>query len=314
MRRWDALVERYMSDYAARGVSSERVKQTRSELDRWGNWLKSRRPRPSLESVDGALVIGYVRSRTTCRAKATVSGKLSILRGLGEYLVREGIWSSNPLRWIRGPRLDPRCRQPKRLGTQGMKRLWEEVVSHRQGFHRHLWLTVLAVLYGTGLRRGELVRLDVSHWNRDEGLLEIDGRKTGRTRRVPVPELVARCLESYLPHRHNQLEQTGTTSEQALFVNRSGGRVSGPSVSRGIQGLARRAGVRLGSLHQFRHTCASDLLESGLSLPSVQAVLGHQAITSTMRYLEISDPQRAEAVRRHPINTWLTTDQERAHG
>jgi site-specific recombinase XerD len=316
MRRWDGLVERYLEGYAARGVSGERVKGVRRELDRWGSWLKGRRPRPRLESVDADLVIRYVRERTTFRAKGTVSGQLSVLRGMGEFLVREGLWSSNPLRWIRGPRLDPRCRLPKRLGPQLMKRLWEGVVTHRQGYHRHLWLTILALLYGTGLRRGELVRLDVADWDRDEGLLRVDGRKTGRARRVPVPELVGHCLESYLPQRHNQLERMGMPREQALFVNKAGGRVKGPSVSRGIHKIARRAGVPLVSLHQFRHTCASDLLEAGLALPAVQAVLGHQVITTTMRYLEISDPQRHQAVRRHPLNEWLAAraDEEVSDG
>ena len=67
-------------------------------------------------------------------------------------------------------------------------------------------MTVLALLYGTGLRRGELERLNVEAFDRIEGTLRIDGRKTGRERCVPLPEMVRRCLEAYLPHRHNQLE------------------------------------------------------------------------------------------------------------
>jgi integrase len=64
------------------------------------------------------------------------------------------------------------------------------------------------------------------------------------------------------------------------------------------------------TLHQFRHTCASDLLEEGIRLPEVQRQLGHQAISTTVRYLHVADPQRREAVERHPINTILGTSPE----
>jgi site-specific recombinase XerD len=63
--------------------------------------------------------------------------------------------------------------------------------------------------------------------------------------------------------------------------------------------------VSLTSLHQFRHTCASDLLEAGVRLPEVQRMLGHQVISTTVRYLHLSDPQRRTAINLHPMNNWL---------
>ena len=70
--------------------------------------------------------------------------------------------------------------------------------------------------------------------------------------------------------------------------------------------LARRANVPLVSLHQFRHTCAADLLENGVSLLEVQQMLGHATVQTTMRYLQIADPERARAVQRHPLNDYLS--------
>jgi len=69
--------------------------------------------------------------------------------------------------------------------------------------------------------------------------------------------------------------------------------------------IATRSGSPGVTLHQFRHTCASDLLERGTSLPEVQEILGHRTIQTTVRYLSIADPQRHEAVKRHPINEIL---------
>jgi integrase len=67
-----------------------------------------------------------------------------------------------------------------------MEALWREAASCRGSFSQHLWITVLALLYGTGLRRGELERLTVEHFDRMQATLRIDGRKTGRERCVPV--------------------------------------------------------------------------------------------------------------------------------
>jgi len=88
-------------------------------------------------------------------------------------------------------------------------------------------------------------------------------------------------------------------------VNRRGERLSGQMISNGIHTLARRAKVALVSLHQFRHSCASDLLESGVHLADVQRILGHRGISTTVRYTHIADPQRREAMARHPLNDWL---------
>jgi site-specific recombinase XerD len=252
------------------------------------------------------MITRYIESCSTFRAKATVYGTLSTMRGFGDYLVRQGLWTINPLRWMKGPKVTPYARLPKRIDRAHMEAMWREA-AHRGGdYSSHLWVTVLAMLYGTGLRRGELERLDVDSFDHNEGILRIDGRKTGRERCVPLPEMVLRCLEAYLPRRHNQLERVGALGERALLVTRSGARLTGGAVSNGIHAISRRAGIAICSLHQFRHTCASDLLEAGVHLAQVQRILGHCGIATTVRYVHIADPQRREAMSVHPINDWLT--------
>ena len=92
------MLDGYMSEYAARGLSEESVKNVGRTLERWGAWMKRCRPRPKLEHIDAPLIARYMRSRTSFKAKATVYRTLSDLRGMGEYLVREGVWQANPMR------------------------------------------------------------------------------------------------------------------------------------------------------------------------------------------------------------------------
>lgn len=305
MRNWEGHVDSYIKECESRGLADTTLYTRTLELDRFGSWLRRRKPRPKLEQIDGPLIIRYVEARTIFKSKATVCTVLTELRGMGEYLVREGVWINNPLRWIRGPKLDSRMKIPRRINRQDLRDLWAQARKSHSQYRQHLAIALLSLLYGTGIRRGELERLDLSDWNREDGILQIDGRKTGQQRSVPVGPSVWKCIEAYLPHRRNHLEKTGRMDQVALFVNRHGARLSGQAIANRIRGLARRAGIPLITLHQFRHTCASDLLESGVPLPEVQGILGHAVIESTMRYTAVADPQRAEAMALHPINEFL---------
>jgi integrase/recombinase XerC len=295
-----------MEEYRSRGVCEATLAATLSRLERWGSWLKKRRPRVRIEAIGSELITQYMASCSSFRSKSTVYSTLSTMRGFDDFLVRQGVWKINPLRWMRGPKVSPYSRLPQRIDREHKEAIWREAARRRGEFSSHLWITVLAMLYGTGLRRGELARLDAESIDRTEGTVRIDGRKTGRERCLPLPEVVLRCLDSYLPLRHNQLEGKGRVGEPALLVSRGGRRLTAFAISSGVHLIARAADVPIHSLHQFRHSCASDLLEAGVRLAEVQQVLGHCSISTTVRYVHIADPQRREAMRLHPFNDLLT--------
>jgi integrase/recombinase XerD len=305
MRRWDSLVDSYVARCEARGLSEETLRARRRELDRVGCWLKGRRPKPKLEEVDGQLLIKYLKQRAHFRSRATLAGVSSQLRCFGEYLLEQGVWLQNPMRWVRGPRLDPRGKLPRRIGAEHLGKIWDEAGKLRGHYQRQLAVAVLSLLYGTGLRRGELERLNLEDWRREEKLLRIDGRKSGCERSVPLAQGIGECLEAYVPYRQNQIERLGTHGEQAFLIDRKGKRLSAQSLGLLVHRLARRAQVPLVSLHQFRHTCASDLLENGASLTEVQRLLGHKGVDTTSRYLHVADPERARAMNKHPLNDYL---------
>ena len=309
MRRWDTLLDAYIEEYETRGIHPQTIDNAHRELMRMGNWMKRRRPKPRLEDIGPELLTRYIQHRTPFKSKATIYSVMSHLRCFGNYLVRQGAWLDNPLKWMHGPKVTPYNRMPKRIDAKDMKILWQAAAAAGQSTYRkHLGITVLSLLYGTGLRRGELQRLDVGDWNREDGTLRIDGRKTGKERCVAVPSIGYHCIETFLPHRHNHLEKHGRLHQQALLVSNSGGRMAEQAVSNLVHKTARRAGLKLHSLHQFRHTCASDMIAAGIPVPEVQRMLGHASVSTTMRYLHIADPERREAIAMHPLNDWLATE------
>jgi site-specific recombinase XerD len=128
-----------------------------------------------------------------------VYATLRSMRGFGEYLVQQDLWKISPIRWIKGPKVTPYSRLPKRIDREHMEALWREAASRHGEYTSHLCVTVLAMLYGTGLRRGELERLNLDAFDRTEGTLRIDGRKTGHERCVPLPELLIPYPKLRLP-------------------------------------------------------------------------------------------------------------------
>ena len=308
MRRWDGLVDGYVKECEVRGLEASTLKGRRAELDRCGTWLKHRRPKVNLEELNSELLIRYLRTRSAFRSRSTVAQAVSTLRGMGEYLVGQGIWMKNPMRWIRGPRMDPRMSLPRRIGKDDMKRLWDEAGKREPASIRAVTFCILGMLYGTGLRRGELERLDMKDWDRDNGVLKVDGHKTGRERALPVGSGLWHCVEAYLPVRQNRLEAVQRLEESAFLIDRRGRRMSGSSISRVIGVCVKAAGIPFVSMHQFRHSCASDLLENGVKLPEVKTMLGHAEIATTMRYTHVSSGERTEAIKKHPINEFLQTE------
>jgi site-specific recombinase XerD len=306
MRNWDQLVDNYMRVCEIRGLSESVILGRRRELERWGIWLKNRKPKPKVEEIDSNLILEYIKTRTVFHSKASVCGVMSHIRNMGEFLVNEGVWSQNPLRWIQSPKLDPRRSLPRRVEKEHLRKLFEQAALIQKPYFKSLLFTLLVTLYGLGIRRGELERLNLSDWNPTDGTLRIDSQKVNLQRVVPVPRSVFAAIESYLPMRQNQLIQLGIQEQPALFVSQRGKRISGLNVSTAIHRLAKKAEIPLVTIHQFRHSCASDLLEEGLGIHEVQKYLGHAFLATTFRYTHVADPARKQAVALHPINSILS--------
>lgn len=305
MNRWESTLSEYMEELEVRGLVEQSKLRISGEISKFGMWLRQGKPKPRIEEIGMEKITMYLKRRSKFKSRSTISSHISTLRCFGEFLVRKGLWRENPLKWLKGPKILAYGKVARRVSQEQIYKIMEAIISNRDSIHRQLYSSLLLVLYGTGLRRGELVRLNMADWDKTEMRLQIDGQKTGRPRRVPVPIQVAEAIESWLPHRQNILDRMGKKCEEALFINKNGNRVTGEQVTRNIQNFGKKGQIKDIRIHQFRHSCASDLVEAGVEMHKVSEVLGHSCLTTTKRYMEISDPQRRAAMVKHPINEMI---------
>lgn len=158
-------------------------------------------------------------------------------------------------------------------------------------------LAVLETLYGTGLRRCELLALELEDLDLVMGLLHVRQGKGARQRRQPVGEHLAGVLRRYLSEARPELDRG---RNRALFLSLQGRRLSENGLARIIKVAARQARVPISS-HGFRRAFATHLLEGGAPLRAVQELLGHRSLLATMAYAAVTPTELAREHRRtHP--------------
>lgn len=313
MKRWEELALAYIAECRTCGLSNETLAGRESEILRFGRWLKRQSPRPKIEDINHDLLVQYIKGRTSFLSKSSTCGVISKLRVFGDYLVLHGLWRTNPLHWIKGPKLNTNYRKlPKNYKRVDLENIFKASFSAHNSYSRTIGPALISLMYTTGLRKSELLRLNTTDWDRRNLTLKIFGSKSGQDRLTPVSSVTWRCLEAYLQKREQILLEKNLQSE-ALFINQHGRRISGMTLASILKTSAKRAGVKKATAHMFRHSCASDLVEKGTPIHIVQKVLGHSVVMTTFRYLNVADPQRVEAMRVHPINQILGFTED-SHG
>jgi integrase/recombinase XerD len=169
---------------------------------------------------------------------------------------------------------------------------------------------ILETLYATGIRASELIQLSPLDVDTEDRTLRIVRGKGGKDRNVPLTPPAAAAIESYLSEGRPQLLATAKTgagvfpakASKRLFVSPRGGVLYRATLDKLVRRWAEKAGVRKRvTAHTFRHSVATHLLKHGADIRHIQALLGHESLTTTERYthVEISD-LRAVVRRAHP--------------
>lgn len=203
---------------------------------------------------------------------------LSGLRSFFRYGVRRGWLDANPADGLQAPKAARKLPQTLDVDQAGqyVDLSGDDFISCRDR-------AMVELFYSSGLRLAELVGIDMPHLDlRDQSLL-VTG-KGNKQRRLPVGRHAIAALQSYLKLRL----QHAPAGQQALFVSRTGKRISPRNVQSRLKALSLRQGMGQAiNPHMLRHSFASHMLESSSDLRLVQELLGHANISTTQIYTHL---------------------------
>lgn len=220
----------------------------------------------------------------------TQSRILSAIKAFYRYLLLEDCIKQDPTALLEGPRVGRKL--PEVLSLAEIDRILSMIDLSKPEGRRNK--AMLEVLYSCGLRVSELVELRISNIIREEGFIRVIG-KGDKERLVPVSGRALKEIDFYLPDRHAL--QIARESEDILFLNRRGRKMTRVMVFTVIKGLAQAAGIKKTvSPHTFRHSFATHLVDGGADLRAVQEMLGHESILTTEIYTHLDREYLREAI------------------
>jgi len=281
---------------AERNASPYTVRNYTADLLDFFNFLRANGI-SSLKAVDRLTLRDYLAHLMKQDfVKASIARKLSAIRSFYRYLLQEGLMDTSPVATTSSPKLDKRL--PSFLTLEEVGRLLEAPdVSTPQGQRDR---ALLELLYASGLRVSELVRLDLEQINLDTREIRVWG-KGAKERVVLMGKPAAEALTTYISGGRPKL--LGEKKSTALFINRYGGRLNERRVQRILEKYARVASIeKRVHPHMLRHTFATHLLDGGADLRVVQELLGHAALSSTQIYTHVTKSQAKKVyLSAHPM-------------
>jgi integrase/recombinase XerD len=296
----------FIADLRVRRYSPGSERNALSTLPRFFAFLADRGVK-SLRAVNEAHLAAFARSleraktryRQTPLTPITRWNYLRIVRRFFIFLERSGVLLHNPAAElpIPKPHYLPRrvltVRQAARLMTTPSP--WTRLGQRERA--------ILEVFYGSGIRRGECARLDVSDVDLVQATLLVKDSKGKRDRLVPLPGRAAAAIDVYL--RESRPLLLRDPREKALFLSHTTGsrghRLSAGALGRIVGKHAKAATLPHVHPHALRHTCATHVLQGGADLKHVQELLGHRSICSTVTYTRVGVRDLLDVFRRaHP--------------
>jgi len=277
---WKDALSLYDRDLRARSAAERTRRAYGIDLGAFAEWAEEQGLDP--ESVRHRDVRRFGAGLSSAgAAPATVARKLAAVRGLYGFLVRTGRAGSNPAELVSSPKRSEKL--PRVLTAEQMRSLLERIPARTPLELRDRAMLELA--YSCGLRCEEIVNLDLGALDFETEQLRVLG-KGSKERLLPVGEPAQRALRRYLEKGRRVL--LADPREQALFLSKSGRRLSNSDVTRRLGLWTREAALAGGvSPHALRHSFATHLLEGGADLRTIQELLGHASISTTQVYTRV---------------------------
>lgn len=296
------LAEEFVAMLAhERAASPHTVRAYQREIANFAAYLVEQNgPEVDMGNVEHVQIRGYL-SELYGRglAKASVARSLAAVRSWFQWMAKMGHVSSNPASLVATPKLPKHL--PRVPSIEQMNQLVDTVSSQESAAWPERDRVIFELLYGCGIRNAELVGLNLNdiHWAREVILVRGKGRKQ---RYVPLGDAASEAIRAYLPSRAAKL--AGKTNE-ALLLNlqmRGTGRLTTRSVGRIVKQISLAKGLPAEiHPHTLRHAFGTHMLEEGADLRAIQELLGHERLSTTQRYTQLTVGQVTHVYdRTHP--------------
>ncbi len=290
----------YCADH--RKLSPHTLKAYRQDLDHISAFASSAGTDLPIVEINRDLVQRWLGSMAAARPR-TVRRRLATVKSLFSSLERQGNLAQNPLAGLRSE-VKVGLSLPRTVARSTVKSLLRTVrtqpaSSPKARLRRTRDTALVELLFGTGMRVGEVASINLSDLDMDRLVVSVHG-KGNREREIPI--VCAALREAITEHLAKRRDQ-GATASDPVFVNRRGARMSDQSVRGMLRTQAKKIGKARITPHMLRHTLATLLLEEGADLRHIQRLLGHSSITTTTIYVHVSERSQRKALeRRHPRN------------
>ncbi len=285
-KRGATIVEKAVGGFVRslqeRNASAHTIKAYRTDLAQFAEYVGPQ----SWRDIDHVLIRGYLANLyERGLSKTSVARALAALRSLYKWLAQEGEVEQNPAALVATPKLPKKL--PRVPTIEEVNTVLDSEMPECSAFAERDQV-ILELLYGCGIRNSELIgiNLDDIRWSNEMILVRGKGRKE---RYVPFGDSAKCAVQNYLPARQRVLGEARRTTEKALLINLRGQRLTTRSVGRIVKQIAVARGLSPDvHPHTLRHAFGTHMLEEGADLRAIQEMLGHERLSTTQRYTQLT--------------------------
>ena len=282
------MLEAYLKEYlyylkVTKNLAKNTILSYERDLNDYLSFIIKNYDIKNYDKITDEHIKNYLKSLSRRDIKATsITRKISSIHSFHKYLATEDLVKKDVSEKLRKPKTKKTL--PTVLNIQEVNAIIQQTYKSEEPLEvRNRALLELA--YGSGLRVSELLELSIGDLHLNKGLVRVLG-KGNKERIIPLGELAIIALKEYIIKARLALNPK---SQNALFVNKYGDKLSRVGFYKIIQTLANKAKINKKiSPHTLRHTFATHLLENGANLRSVQELLGHEDIMTTENYTHVS--------------------------
>jgi integrase/recombinase XerC len=277
----EKAIAQFLQSLRQRNASVHTIKAYNGDLAEFSAYTGSR----GWKQIDHVTIRGFLSHLyEKGLGKTSVARALAAVRSLYRWLAQEGIVEQNPASLVSTPKLPKKL--PRVPTIEEMNGVLDGKMPEVAAFPDRDRL-MLELLYGCGIRNSELIGIDLEDIRLSAEAILIRG-KGKKERYVPFGDSVKAALAAYLPARQQMLAERKKNAS-ALLVNWRGGRLTTRSVGRIIKKIAVAKGLSPDvHPHTLRHAFGTHMLEEGADLRAIQEMLGHERLSTTQRYTQLS--------------------------